>query len=151
MENYTPPQMPDYPDDIDSFYQVIKPYYDEERPLDLFFELLIIDVLGYLPEKTESVIEEFSKKHPTFFEPTNGNWREYVIKTLELSNTINIAILDLWYRNSENAKNSDWEYHPWHYAMNFIENYFAEDSKVDVWEGNALEEAKQLIREYENR
>jgi len=151
MENYTPPQMPEYPIDLDSFYQVIKPYYDEERPLDLFFELLIIDVLGYLPEQTKSVIEEFSKEHPTFFESANGNWREYVIKTLELSNTIDIAILDLWYRNSNNAKNSGWEYHPWHYAMNFIDNYFADDSKVDVWEGNALEEAKLAIKEHENR
>jgi hypothetical protein len=151
MEEYTPPQMPEYPTDLDSFYQVIKPYYDEERPLDLFFELLIIDVLGYLPEQTKLAIEEFSNKHTRFFESTNGDWKEYVKKTLELSSTIEIAILDLWYRNSQNAKDSGWEYQPWHYAMNFIDNYFAENSKVDIWEGNALEEAKRLIREHENR
>jgi hypothetical protein len=150
MSEYTPPEMPAYPRDIDSFHQILKPYYDAQQPLDLFFELLIIDVLGYLPEVTNAVINEFSQNHPTFFKETSGDWREYVRSKLDLSNTIDVAILDLWIRNSKKAKEEGWEYHPWHYAMNFIDNYFAEDSKVDVWSGNALKEAKARIASYKN-
>jgi hypothetical protein len=148
MNNYVPPEMPNYPENLDDFLKILAPYFKEERPLDLFFELFIIDVTGNLPQKTKEIINQFSQKHPKFFEETKGNWLEFVKLKLNLSNTIEVAILDLWYRNSENAKKAGWVYHPWHYAMNFSENYLAEGSKIDIWEGNQLEMAKERIRQH---
>ncbi|MDP2560108.1 hypothetical protein [Psychrobium sp. 1_MG-2023] len=148
QEQYIPPSMPAYPESYEGVMATFAPYYQAERPLDYFFELYIIRVLEKLPNCSKVALEEFNKKHPSFFESTNGSWRAYVKQKLNLSNTIEVAIWDLWIRNSANAKNNGWEYHPWHFAQSFLENYFAEGSKVDVWEGNSLELAKQRIVEF---
>ncbi|WP_413701981.1 hypothetical protein ACLKMH_10910 [Psychromonas sp. KJ10-10] len=98
-----------------------------------------------MPNETEVALQEFNRKHPSFFESTNGDWRAFIKKQLDLSSTLEVAIWDLWIRNSVNAKHNGWNYHPWHFAQNFIDNYFIEGSKVDVWEGDSLNLAKQRI------
>ena len=148
QEQYTPPTMPEYPKSYDDIMATLAPYYQADRPLDYFFELYIISVLEKLPNESQVALQKFNKKHPSFFESTNGNWIAYVREQLHLSNTIDVAIWDLWVRNSVNVKNNGWAYHPWHFAQNFLDNYFAEDSKVDVWEGNSLELAKQRITKF---
>ncbi|QUI65067.1 hypothetical protein GSF04_22360 [Pseudoalteromonas sp. A22] len=148
QEQYVPPKMPEYPKSYDDVMITLAPHYQAEQPLDYFFELYIISVLEKLPNETEAALQEFNRKHPSFFESTNGDWRVYVKQQLHLSNTIDVAIWDLWIRNSANAKNNGWEYHPWHFAQNFLENYFAEGSKIDIWEGNSVEIAKQKIAKF---
>ena len=145
MEKNIPP---DFPKNIDEFYQVLQPYYKDERSLDLFFEFYIVDVLGKLPNETANTVNDFSKENSSFFEETNGNWAKYVIKTLHLSKTIDIAIIDFWIKNREHAKNEGFEYHPWDYAVAFRENYIKEGSQVDVWTNETLREAKERASRY---
>ena len=143
--------MPPFPIDYDGVMATLAPYYKEQRPLDYFFELFIVDALDELPEATSRALNDFSAKHPTFFEKHNGDWRKHVVAESHLSDTIEIAIWDLWIRNSANAERDGWVYHPWHYAQNFADNYLANESRVDVWEGNALEEAKQRVEAHRNK
>jgi hypothetical protein len=150
-EQYQPPEMPPFPVDYEGVMRMIAPYHQQERPLDFFFEMYVVDVLKELPQETQSALAEFSAKHPSFFEMYNGDWRKYVVKESHLSDTIEIAIWDLWIRNSSAAKRDGWEAHPWHYAQLFMDNYFADDSRVDVWEGNSLAVAQQRIDEYKNK
>lgn len=150
QEEYTPPTMPNYPTSYEEVMATLAPYYHEDRPLDYFFELYVVNTLELLPAETVASINEFSTKHPSFFESTNGDWKAYVVKQFHLSDTIDVAIWDLWIRNKNNAAEKGWDYHPWHYAQNFLENYVDEDSRVDVWEGNALKMAKKRIEEYRN-
>ena len=150
-EPYTPPTMPPFPSDYDGVIAALAPYYQDHRPLDYFFEMYVVDVIDELPEGTSHALAEFSAKHPTFFEKHGGDWRKYVVAESHLSNTIEIAIWDLWIRNSANAERDGWKYHPWHYAQNFTDNYLADDSRVDVWEGNSLEEAKKRIDAYRKK
>jgi hypothetical protein len=42
-----------------------------------------------------SALDEFSAKHPTFFEKHNGDWRRHVVEEFHLSDTIDIAIWEL--------------------------------------------------------
>jgi hypothetical protein len=142
---YQPPTMPAFPRSLDELYRTIAPYHREQRPLDLFFEFFVVDVLGLLPEATQKALDQLTARHPTFFEATNGDWRAGVRKMLKLSETIDVAILDLWYRNRRTALEQGWDYHPWHYAKNFHQNYVAKGSRVDVWEGDALEQARARI------
>ena len=144
-EQYTPPEMPSFPTDYDGVIRALAPYYQEQRPLNFFFEMYIIDIIEELPDETLNALADFSRQHPTFFEAHDGDWRRYVAKESHLSDTIDVAIWDLWIRNSANAATNGWTYHPWHYAQNFSDNFFAEGSRVDVWEGNALEEARERI------
>ena len=151
QEQNIPPSMSAYPVTYDGVMATLAPYYQAERPLDYFFELYIISVLDKLPSDSEVALNEFNNKHPSFFESTNGDWKAYVKQQLHLSNTIDVAIWDLWIRNSANAKNNDWKYHPWHFAQNFLDNYFAEGSKIDIWEGNSFELAKQRIATFREK
>lgn len=148
---YKVPDMPNFPRNYEEVMITLAPYYQENRPIDYFFELYIVDVLDQLPLYTKNALSEFSHKHPTFFKSTNGNWQNYVKQSLQLSETIDIAIWDLWIRNSQVAERDGWVYHPWHYAQNFSDNYFIEGSKVDIWLGDSLQEAKKRILAYQNR
>ncbi len=147
-EKYVPPVMPEYPISYEDIMKTLAPYYQAKRPLDYFFELFVIDTLEQLPSGSIEALTEFSRRHPTFFESSNGDWKQYVKTEFHLSETIEIAVWDLWITNSKNAENEGWAYHPWHYAQNFFYEYTADNSKVDVWGGNALELAKERISRY---
>jgi len=149
MENDTPPEMPEYPSSYEEIMASLSPYYKAEQPLDFFFELYIVYTLNELPQGTLDALESFSNKHSSFFESTNGNWKQSVVSQLNLSKTIDIAIWDLWIRNSKTATENGWIYHPWHFAKNFLENYFSEDSEVDIWTPETLENAKERIRMFQ--
>ena len=142
---FEPPLMPNYPATMDELFQVFAPYFHDQQPLDLFFEFYIIDVIGSLPVATDSAMNQLIETFPVFFASTGGNWRQGIVQELNLSDTIDIAILDLWFRNSATAKKDGWVYHPWHYAKSFLDNYMAENSLIDVWEGDALALAKARI------
>lgn len=142
-KNYEPPEMPPFPASLDEVHDAIAPYMAQKRPLDFFFEFYVMEVIGQLPPETIAALDSFSNEYPDIFE--TGDWRSEVRSGFELSDTIDIAILDLWYRNSEIALQRGTVYHPWHYAINFADNYFADGSQVDVWPGDALEAAKERI------
>jgi hypothetical protein len=112
----------------------------KENPSDIFFDHFVMDVIGMLPP-------EMSDKLDTALSTSGGNWRQKTKELINLSGTIEIAILDLWYRNSAALEARGELYDPYHFAVNFVDAYFADDSQVDVWPGNALEAAKSRIRE----
>ena len=143
---YKPPEIPPFPMSVEDLLSVLAPYYHDQRPLDLFFEFLVVDIVGVLPQETDTAIRQLVAKHPTFFASAGGDWRSGVRLDLNLSATIDIAILDLWHRNSRKSEDDGWSYHPWHFAQDFLANYLADDSLVDVWEGDSLQQAKARIQ-----
>ncbi|WP_207780944.1 hypothetical protein, partial [Cognatiluteimonas telluris] len=106
---------------------------------DLFFDHFVLDVIGHLPLSMSGRLD-------AALETTDGNWRQKTKELVNLSATIEIAILDLWYRNSAILAARGESYEPYHFAVNFVDNYFADDSQIDQWHGNSLEAAKERIR-----
>jgi hypothetical protein len=143
-EPYVPPAMPAFPVDLPEVTAIFAPYMGEKRPLDFFFEMFVLDVLGELPQPTQRALDELVSVHG-IFGAAGGDWRRGLREGFQLSPTIEVAILDLWYRNSAGAAAAGWSLHPWHFAMMFLDNYFADGSHVDVWHGNALELARERI------
>lgn len=148
---YTPPVMPPFPNDYEAVTKALGAYYHDGRSLDFFFEMYIADVIEELPEATRLAMTEFSSKHPTLFTAHGGDWKAYVIGQLHLSDTIETAIWDLWIRNSEIATRDARVYHPWRYAQDFADNFFDKESRVDVWEGNALQLAQDRIEAHRKK
>ncbi len=148
--NCAPPDMPNYPESYMEVMQTLAPYYNSERPLDYFFELYVVNTLNKLPKESLHALDEFSAKHPSFFESTNGDWKAYVVSSMHLSEIISVAIWDLWITNSSAACKDGWTYHPWHFAQNFVDNYSHNDSQVDMWTEESLRAAKERIRIYQN-
>ena len=116
----------------------------KENPSDIFFDHFVMDVIGLLPPG-------MSENLDAAISTSGGAWRHKTKQLINLSDTIEIAILDLWYRNSAILESRGELYDPYHFAVNFVDAYFAENSQVDQWPGNALEVAKSHIREAQQR
>ncbi len=142
--SFVPPTMPPFPRAKSEVVSTLAPFYQSGNAIDLFFEFFIVDVLGELPKETLQAMNDFSSELVLQSE-IKGDWRQWVRAKCNLSSTIETAILDLWFRNGDNARNAGWSLHPWYFAKLFSQNYFAEDSPVDVWIGDALEAAKARV------
>lgn len=118
-----------------------------KAPINLFFEALILDVLGQLPPERDAQIEAMSIHLQLNTRATT--WRNAVRESLHLSETIDIAILDIWHTNQAALPKSSEGYSPEDYARDFADKYFEEGSKIDVWPGDALQQAKWRIAKYQ--
>jgi hypothetical protein len=116
----------------------------KENPIYLFFESYIQDVIGFLPEEKSKGIQEMNLRN--VFNTKAEDWKAVIRETLHLSDTIDIAIQDLWYRNREHFKDDNGRPDPIWFSQVFTDKFMEEDSKVDVWPPGALEEAKERIR-----
>ncbi|EWH08839.1 hypothetical protein KLA_17449 [Cellulophaga geojensis KL-A] len=103
--------------------------------IDIFFKAFILDTLKELPTEKNELIENMNLDK--VFSTDFNDWKKTVKKVLNLSETIEIAIKDLWLRNSEISKNGETELTTDQFAELFIENYYKENSKVDVWESES--------------
>jgi hypothetical protein len=112
-------------------------------PVDFFFEQYILDVLGELPAARSHEIQAMNLQK--IFKTRSNDWHDSVRETLHLSGTINIAILDLWYRNQDIARTKKVKYPPQQFAMDFVDEYMKDGSQVDVWGPGALVAAKARI------
>lgn len=115
-----------------------------ENPIYLFFEAYIQDVIGFLPKEKSDSIQGMNIQN--VFNTQASEWHEVIKETLHLSNSIDIAILDLWYRNREHFKAESGEYDSVWFSQIFTDEYMKDDSQVDVWPEGALEAAKERIR-----
>lgn len=120
-----------------------------ENPIYIFFEGYIQDVIGYLPKEKSDSFQNMNLQK--VFNSKSTEWHEVIIETLHLSETVDIAILDLWYRNREQFKTDAGEYDPIWFSEIFTDEYMKEVSQVDVWPEGALEAAKLRIKEAQSR
>ena len=115
----------------------------KDSPINLFFEDLILDVLGQLPPGDAEKLQAMDLQR--VFNTKASDWREVVREVLHLSDTIEVAIWDLWLRNRENLRREGLNLHPLAFSQDFVDHYFADDSKVDVWTPATLEAARKRI------
>jgi len=115
-----------------------------ENPIYVFFESYIQDVIGQLPEEKSDSIQEINLQK--VFNTQASEWRKVIEETLHLSDTIDIAILDLWYRNKEHFKDENGQYDYLWFSQVFTDEYMKDNSQVDIWPEGALEAAKERIK-----
>jgi hypothetical protein len=123
-----------------------EPRETNPQPIDTFFQLYILDTIQKLPAEKKEILKkiDLDKVFSTDF----NDWKKTIKKVLNLSDTIEIAIKDLWLRNSEIAKKDNTELSPEEFAILFTKNFVAEDSKIDIWESESdLNNAKKRIAE----
>lgn len=116
----------------------------KENPINLFFESYIRDVIGFLSEERSEGIQGMNLQK--VFNTKSQDWRQVIRDVLHLSDTVDIAIQDLWYRNREHFRDDAGRPDPIWFSQVFADKYMEDDSKVDVWPPGALEAAKERIR-----
>jgi hypothetical protein len=109
----------------------------------LFLEAVVLDVIGHLPEGDRVKIERMDVK--TAFGTRAAEWRMAVREVLQLSTTFDTAVLDLWYRNLDRAREQGTEYPPRQFARHFADQCLAPESRVDVWTEETLRAAQERI------
>ncbi|HEY9104558.1 hypothetical protein [Chitinimonas sp.] len=118
----------------------------KSNPIFVFFENYILDVIGQLPPEKSKAIQGMNLQK--VFKTKASEWHQVMHETLGLSGTIDIAILDLWYRNKEALAAKGTDYAPQQFAVEFTDAYLKPGSQVDVWPPGALDAAKQRIAAY---
>lgn len=126
---------------------IAHPLYSEQ-PMGLLFQDYILDVIGHLPKERSDLLQRVNLQE--VFNSSASEWREIIREVLHLSDTIDIAILDLWYINREIALKHGQEYDPVAFARDLVDHYYEDGSKVDVWLDVALEAAKERIAKYQS-
>jgi hypothetical protein len=110
----------------------------KDNPVYYFVERLVIDTIEGLPLDLQDEIAQ------TIRTDVKG-WRGEVKELATLSETFEVAVLDLWYRNSKIAADRGEILLARDFAELFVDNYFLDDSQIDVWGPGALEAAKARI------
>ena len=117
--------------------------------MNMLFESFILDTIGKLPD--DRVAQLNSMDLSKVFKTEPKDWKLIIKQVLNLSDTIEIAILDLWYKNQDIASKQGIDYDAVQFAIDFVDNYYKDDSKIDVWTDDTLAQAKERIRISENR
>jgi len=134
-----------FPTDYDGVLNALAPFHRAERPLDYFFAMYVCAVLKRLPDATLAALDDFSTRNPSFFLSHRGDWRKHVVGQLHLSDTIEVAIWDLWLRNRAVYHDLGDPNDVWEFAQDFIEQWAKDDSRVDVWTPENLAAARRRI------
>ena len=115
----------------------------QKTPVYLFFEKYVLDVIGELPQDKREILQEIDLQ--ATFGTQSTAWKDVIREVLQLSSTIDIAILDQWYQLIENAQTEALEINVNTFCRNFVDAYFEENSHIDVWTEESLNEAKIRI------
>lgn len=118
---------------------------DELNPTYILFENYVLDTIGALTPEKLAHLQALDIQGR--FGTKACAWREAVHEFLGLSQTIDIAIRDLWFQNVDKAAEEGWAFTPEEFAVNFVDEYYREGSKIDVWAGDALEVAQRFVAE----
>lgn len=103
----------------------------KDRPAYIFFEKYVMDIIGELNEEKLAVLEGLDLQQ--VFGTQNTEWRKVIEEALQLSKTIEIAVLDEWYKYADQLREQDIEPDPKTFTLQFVDSYFAEGSMIDVW------------------
>jgi hypothetical protein len=117
--------------------------------MNILFENFVLDTINKLPEEKIEQLNSMDLAKVFKIEPKH--WKLVIKQVLHLSDTIEIAILDLWYKNQDIAAQQKIEYLPTQFAMDFVDNFLKDDSKIDIWDGDSLNQAKERIKRIRGR
>jgi hypothetical protein len=121
------------------------------KPMLVLFESLILDTIGHLEAQRADGLAAMARRLGQALHSSGSDWRGVVKEALHLSPTIDIAILDLWIRNSEIADRQGQVLDPVNFSQMFADEYLRESSKIDIWPGDALDQARTRIAAWRQR
>jgi hypothetical protein len=113
--------------------------------METLFASYVLSVLGKLPPEKDAVAVEVAPRLQAALKTRASEWKAIVSESLHLSDTIELAVLDLWYTNADRATAAGTALDPEAFAAAFVEKYAEEGSTVDVWPGDSLARARERV------
>jgi len=134
-------------DDVKNMSPLDHPRY-KANPIYLIFECYIEDTVGHLPEVKSKALQDMNLQK--VFKTKATDWRAVIRETLHLSDTIDIAIQDLWYQNRGAFMDENGRADTYVFSQVFTDELMEDGSILDVWPPGALDAAKKRIRRAKN-
>ncbi|MDB4950724.1 MAG: hypothetical protein JWM27_3373 [Gemmatimonadetes bacterium] len=128
-----------------------QPSRNAGKPVNLLLESYVLDLIGHLPADKSEGLAQMAPKLRQALSTQAREWRGMLRETLHLSDTFEVAVLDLWIRNGEIAATAGSLLDPEDFAEMFVEQYSVDGSRVDVWPGNSLALARERIAAWRTR
>lgn len=119
----------------------------KDTPVYIFFENYVLDIIGALAPEKQDILQGLELQK--IFGTQAQAWKDVVREALHLSSTIDIAILYQWYKTVDANTALDTQIDPAQFSKEFVDNYFHENSQIDVWDEESLTKAKALIRRHQ--
>lgn len=120
----------------------------KDTPVYIFFENYILDVIGQLTDDRRSILQDIDLQK--VFSTQATAWRDVVRETLQLSSTIDLSIIYEWYKFKDSREAHNIDIDPSQFSKEFVDNYFAENSTLDIWDEKSLMEAKEFVHQHQN-
>ena len=117
----------------------------KDTPVYLFFEKYILNVIGCLAADKQDILKNINLQE--IFNTRSTNWQDVVCEVLHLSSTIDIAIMYQWHLYLEKMQDTAEEVDAVKFSKQFVDDYFSEDSDIDIWTDESLMQAKKYIQE----
>ena len=118
----------------------------QDKPVLLFFEKFVLDTIGELESKQRKILDELDLKK--VFGTQSSHWRDVIIEVLHLSNTIQIAVLDEWFKYIDSKELQNQGADAMTFTREFADNYFNDNSDIDIWpDEESLEAARARIKQ----
>ena len=130
-------------DDLKNMSPLDHPRY-KANPIYLFFECYIEDTIGHLSEVKSRTLQDMNLQK--VFKTKATDWKAVIRETLLLSDTIDIAIQDLWYQNREDFMDNKDQFDTYLFSQVFTNEFMEDGSMIDVWPAGTLDAAKERIR-----
>ena len=92
----------------------------EGKPLLRLLELYVLDAIGSLEAKDESLLMQMTPKLSQTY-GFEGTWKEVLQKVMELPDNMPSLINDMWLRNLDVAKQNNTELQAEHFAVMFVD------------------------------
>lgn len=116
----------------------------KDAPVYLFFEKYILNVIDCLAAEKQDILKNINLQE--IFNTRSTNWQDVVCEVLHLSSTIDIAIMYQWHLYLEKMQDAAEEVDAIKFSKQFVDDYFSENSDIDIWTDESLMQAKQYIQ-----
>ena len=118
----------------------------DENPFYLIFENYVLGAIGHLPPETGDRIQQMDLQKT--FSTQAQQWQEVVREALEVSDTIDIEIMDEWIGGRNRYLDEGPGYVA--FAQDFATGFFS-GTKTKTWTNESLEAAKERIKQFRSQ
>jgi len=115
-----------------------------EAPIKLFFENYVLHVLRLLPEDVSEQIQALDLKN--VLGTKSSEWFHAVPEALSLSQTMEVAIWDMWIKTKESYICAQQDFSQ--FAIDFTDSYLMENTKIDKWTNDSYKAAAHRVNAF---
>ena len=123
-----------FPKSTDDLYDEMQTEEYANRPIDLFFELYVVDVIGLLPDETKLIISEFLIENKEELEVLEPVLKCFIRDCFSFSNKIDREVSIQWKKDLTRRKGVMSQEHSRAFAKKFVRDFYVQKKELELKE-----------------